>query len=116
LGQLHFREMYQTALMVDRRAVPLALALLMPPSPTSPVARSGHFWRFHDPSDLMQTARDLNGLHDEYITTLREYTARGIITPRVHDKKGRLVPRRDPDIFNESYPSAEQYYGMMQSF
>lgn len=117
MGQALFKQMYDDALAVDCRAIMVFLDLLTPSSADRRSFGRG-FWESMSPDVIMDKARGLVPLGDEFLTNMKKMLVNGKTSVLMIDTRtGRPVRVRDPDVidFDEPAVTPTGFFHMMMT-
>lgn len=117
MGARHFKQMYEDALEIDRRALFNAMKMRAPlrverESPLGPV------WKDVPQDKLMDLARKLLELDNGFTKHLKLMLLDGDIIVFMSDRHGKIHKIRDPDVidFDDPVMSEEEFYDLVEAY
>jgi hypothetical protein len=116
MGAIHFQQMYNDALNVDRRAIVSASMLVDPRHNTDPTAVG--LWENVAFDEVMAAARDLDDLYATFLYGMRELVVARKATPRICDPATGIVHSiSNPDAlgFDDQILSEDDFNDVMMS-
>lgn len=117
MGQALFKQMYDDALAVDRRAMMVFLDLVTP-LPADQRSFGCGFWESMPSDVIMDKARGLVPLGDEFLTNMKKMLVNGKASVLMVDARtGQPVRIRDPDVidFDEPAVTSIGFFHMMMT-
>lgn len=109
MGTKHLQQMYNDAMALDRRALPLAVSLMQLCVAEHHESRLNRgLWSARHVDDIMGVARRLLSVGDEFYDDLKQMLVVGDVRVHMVDNRGRPRKITDPDVIDFDEPVASE--------